>query len=117
MRLDVEVVNNDIPLLISKGAMKQMGLTLDFSTDTVTLSNGKVIKLMCTSSGHYCLPLSQTLLDRCEVNVVLNLEPLKTSTREQKKKKALKLHKQFFTCNKREVVKVDCFKWKQRCSV
>ena len=56
MRLGVEIVDNEIPLLISKSSMKKMGINLDFITDSVKLADGKLIKLHCSSSGHYLLP-------------------------------------------------------------
>ena len=48
--LDVEVVANDIPLLVSKDAMKQMGIKLDFSRDTIII-DGDEINILCTSTG------------------------------------------------------------------
>jgi hypothetical protein len=51
-RLTVEISQADIPLLLSKGAMKQMQMKLNFSTDTVMLKEEE-IDLDCTSSGHY----------------------------------------------------------------
>ena len=61
--IDIEVVENEIPLLISKGAMKQMGMKLDFEND-VAIIRGEKLKLLCTSSGHYCcLPLNFTWLE------------------------------------------------------
>ena len=106
MSIDVEIVNNEIPLLVSKGAMKQMKLSLDFDKDTVTLANGKKIKLTCTSSGHYCLPLSRTLLDANNVNFVLYTNSLVNLSRGEKKKKALKLHKQFSHATKERLLQL-----------
>ena len=51
-----DVVDSDIPLLLSKGAMKQMKMRLDLENDTVEVM-GVSVALNCTSSGHYCLPL------------------------------------------------------------
>ena len=106
MDLDVEVVKSEIPLLISKGAMKQMGVTLDFAKDTVRFDNGKEIKLICTSTGHYCLPLTKKLLDVNEVNVILHLQSLETLSKDEKKKKAIKLHKQFSHATKERLLRL-----------
>ena len=46
------------PLLFSKEAMKKGNATVNFSTDEITII-GSTIKLLFTSSGHYCLPLNQ----------------------------------------------------------
>ena len=52
--LETEVVKNDIPLLLSKESMKRGRAKIDFTNDTIDLS-GKVIPLVCTSSGHYAI--------------------------------------------------------------
>ena len=57
-----DVVSNDIPLLLSRSAMKRSNMVLDFVNDTVNVL-GETIGLECTLSGHYCIPLSNTLLD------------------------------------------------------
>jgi hypothetical protein len=71
-RLTVEISQADIPLLLSKGAMKQMQMKLNFSTDTVMLKEEE-IDLDCTSSGHYCLPLSVFNLDSDSCNITLTV--------------------------------------------
>ena len=58
-----DVVNSDIPLLLSKDAMKRGGTCLNFEDDTVTMSKKK-IPLSCTSSGHYYIAITKPLLDK-----------------------------------------------------
>ena len=48
--MDIDIVEHAIPLLISKGAMKQMGMTLDFQRD-MALVDGHDVKLVCTPQG------------------------------------------------------------------
>lgn len=91
--MDVEVEKNEIHLLISKGAMKQMGIFFDFTEDMLNL-NGHDINLQCTSTRHYCVPVAQTSLDLTKVNVVLQIL-LDSFNIENKKERAVKLHKQF----------------------
>ena len=55
--ITTEVVESGIPLLLSKGSMKNMNMVLDFKNDTITCG-GHVIYLKNTKSGHYALPLS-----------------------------------------------------------
>ena len=98
--MDVEVIENDIPL-ISKGAMKQIGMWLDFSKDEVMI-DGEVIKLMCTTTGHYCLPVTITNLESYNVYIVLNLHCLQGLTTEEKEKKAQKLHRRFSHAQKED---------------
>ena len=58
-----DVVNSDIPLLLSKDAMKKAGTCLNFEDDTVTMLKKK-IPLSCTSSGHYYIPVTKPLPDK-----------------------------------------------------
>ena len=104
MLMDVEVVQSEIPLLISKGAMKQMGISLDFQKDIMKL-NGRNIKLQCTSTGHYCVPVAKTSLDSPNVNVVLHFS-LDGLSIKKKKEKAIKLHKQFSHAKKDRLLKL-----------
>ena len=52
-----DVVKCNLPLLLSKQAMKRAKMTIDFEHDTVTVM-GKTTKLENTSSGHYRLSIS-----------------------------------------------------------
>ena len=58
-----DVVERDIPLLLSKPEMKKHGFILNMKDDTLEVEDRKV-ELDMTSSGHYYLPLKQ-----CEVEV------------------------------------------------
>ena len=55
--IPVEVVTAEIPLLIGKNTMKEIGMHLNFQTDTATVG-GEKIPLSCTTSDHYCLSLN-----------------------------------------------------------
>ena len=56
-RLTTDVVDSNIPLLLSRRSMKRSEMVLDFKNDTVRV-NGRDIKLKITHTGHYALPLS-----------------------------------------------------------
>ena len=58
-----DVVHSDIPLLLSKDAMKKAGTCLNFEDDTVTMLKKK-IPLRCSSSGHYYIPITKPLPDK-----------------------------------------------------
>ena len=90
--MTIDMVKNEIPLLISKGAMKQMEMQIDFRNDTVT-AMGQTIKLESTSSGHYVIPV--TTIGNESSKVVLHLQDIQKLSKHQKTTKALKLHKQF----------------------
>ena len=55
--ITTDVVQSNIPLLLSKQALKKCNVKLNFTTDTINIVN-QDIKLKCTSSGHYALPLT-----------------------------------------------------------
>ena len=49
--LEVEIVKEEVPLLISTPAMKKAGVILNFKDDTADF-NGQVFKLDVLTSGH-----------------------------------------------------------------
>ena len=51
MLLELDVVKNNIPLLISKGAISKLGMKIDL-TRHKTERNAEVMKLLCISSIH-----------------------------------------------------------------
>ena len=93
--LNIDIVANDIPLLLSRKAMKNAGVTLDFENDNATVF-GNLVKLITTKSGHYAIPISPY----CNIlnNIVSGNNPNVTLTITQQKSKydiGLKLHRQF----------------------
>ena len=52
----IDVIPSDIPLLLSKGHMKQIGISLNMTDDTAT-ANGKPLKVSTTSAGHFIVSL------------------------------------------------------------
>ena len=96
--IETNVVDSEIPLLLSKAAMKKAGSKLDFCHDTVTML-GENVKLSFTESGHYCIPtpnkkqlISQNGKD--QVKIVLHVSDLSSKGTEEKRKMILKLHQQ-----------------------
>ena len=92
-----EVIKKDIPLLLSKASLKKAGACLDLKNDKA-LMFGQEIQLQLTSSGHYCVDIKSAkdferkpyLLSSHEV-LMINDE----MNPSEKKKKLVKLHKQF----------------------
>ena len=89
-----DVIDADIPLLLSKTAMKRARMTLNFNNDTAEMF-GKRIKLLCTTSGHYHVPISRPPLDRGKLRYILFLNNIDKKGKVEKLKIATKLHKQF----------------------
>lgn len=86
--INADVVPNDIPLLLGKSSMKKARMSLNLVDDTVSVFE-KTIKLGCTSTGHYFLPLL-SIQPETHANVLLTID-----SNENKRKVTLKLHKQF----------------------
>ena len=54
--VEANIVERDLPLLLSKASLKKAGAVLDFTSDTLQF-NGECINLFETESKHYCIPL------------------------------------------------------------
>ena len=87
--ITTDVVDSDIPLLLSKPDMKRFGMTLDLVNDTASIF-GKKVELDTTSSGHYCLPLRECVVPVEGVHLAVEDEDP-----SKKEKMILKLHRQF----------------------
>ena len=56
-KITTDVVDCNVPLLLSKRSMKSAEMVLDFKSDTAVIGNVKN-KLSCSTSGHYMLPIA-----------------------------------------------------------
>ena len=85
--IETDIIESDIPMLLSKSAMKKAGMKLDLVNDKAEVY-GKTVNLQSTSAGHYCIPLRDTSIDIecCFTGVESDEEISKVIT---------KLHKQF----------------------
>ena len=93
--LEMDVVDSDLPLLLSKKAMKKAQMKIDLASDTVT-AFGNQEKLLITSGGHYCMSLMNLMNDEKNEysNDVLAVDLLNSEGQEQYEA-VEKLHKQF----------------------
>ena len=82
-----DVIDSDIPLLLSKSDMKRMQMCLDLKNDTAQIM-GKTAILNCTSAGHYCIPI---LREEVPVFTV----DLNDISDKERKKELVKLHRVF----------------------
>jgi hypothetical protein len=106
LKIDVDVVSNNIPLLFSRPSMERGGVIINTKDNTAEVL-GEEIKLVQTSSGHLCLPLTNKLLvGDMKDSIVLNISSLENCTKEQKRLKAMKLHKQFSHASKEKLLKL-----------
>ena len=99
-----DVVDCEIPLLLSKDSMKKADSKLDFVNDVIVMS-GQQIQFHYTSNGHYCIPitpkqipignLSSKYNPTVPMEVFLSAENLDQRNFKKKQAIATKLHRQF----------------------
>lgn len=109
--ITTDVVKYDIPLLLSKEAMKKANTKIDFKQDKVIIF-GKEINIKFTSTGHYCIKLDNYFSEENYVksNIVLFCKSITKSSSLEKQKIALKLHRQFSHPNSSRLINLlnDC---------
>ena len=114
--IESDIVEADVPLLLSKEALKKAETVLDFNNDTA-LMFGEKQTLIATESGHYAIPLSITKeRDAKEQQIALI-----TNASEKVEKNDLivpykiadKLHRQFCHCSAGKLIKLikDSNRW------
>ena len=94
--IEAEVVDCDIPLLLSKDSLKRAQTILDINNDKVSMF-GKQVDVQFTSSGHYCIDIADNK-DQSSIEVDFKEIVLLTNSTTPKQKKRdilLKLHIQF----------------------
>ena len=89
--IKTDVVESDIPLLLSRKSMKVAGVKMDLEHDTANIF-GKDISLNLTTSGHYCIPIDRT--EEISVADAFTVSLDKTSVKDRYSM-LLKLHRQF----------------------
>ena len=89
--IKTDIVESDIPLLLSRTAMKTAGVKMDLENDTAEIL-GKSVSLNLTSSGHYCIPIDKADIIHVEEVHAVQIETL---GRKQRYATLLKLHRQF----------------------
>ena len=93
--LETEVVDTELPLLISKSAMKASGMVLDFQKDTAQFGDQE-LPLQTSSSGHYLISLKkEDTIDEPNTSEALIAMNMESKDDAEKKKIAVKLHQQF----------------------
>ena len=100
--IEANIVEKDLPLLLSKASLKKAGAVLDFTNDTLKF-NGECINLFETQSKHYCVPLcnKKRLVigpehwKRPSLVLTVTEEAMFGKDPQEIKRKVEKLHRQF----------------------
>jgi len=94
--IEVDIVRNKLPLLISKPQMSKLGFIIDTRKHEVRIDGvDEPMKLTTTVSGHYKMPVAQVLavlVQECHITV--DSGKLLGYDTKEKRQKALKLHRQ-----------------------
>ena len=90
--LNTDIVESDIPLLLSRRSMKNADMTIDFKNDNAFIF-GQPTKLFVTKSGHYAIPISpfKTILNNVTTGTNTNVTLIATESNRWKSNIALKL--------------------------
>lgn len=106
-----DVVESDIPLLLSRKAMKTAGVKMDLETDTARIF-GKDVALNLTTSGHYCIPIDRAEQISVSEVFAVNFESM---DRKDRYKTLNKLHRQFAhpPSKKLKALLQDAGQWKE----
>ena len=98
-----DVVDEDIPLLLSKASLKKANSKIDFYNDSIHIL-GQNLRLFETKTGHYVLPIKKEIAILESINESSRIKnsserkptvTLISQTKMTVKDKAIKLHRQF----------------------
>ena len=103
--IEADLVDCSIPLLLSHESCRKARMCLNFCEYKATILD-KTVNLGKTSSGHYTISLSNKIINlECKTPcVVLNVSSLEGISKEEKMKKAKKLHRQFGHAPERKLI-------------
>ena len=104
VRIETEVIESDIPLLISKTFMKKLGMVINLENDRVYWKKGEIKDLKVTSSGHYAVAINKCQNFEDERNFMKYV--LYSYGARDSKAKAVKLHRQFAHPSKEKLIKL-----------
>ena len=93
--LEADVIESDIPLLLSKESMKKAATQIDFLTDKVIML-GEQMHIKSLKSGHYAVSLSKVgSIDNGIATVESVFLTIEDLDNKAKRKACIKLHSQF----------------------
>ena len=103
--VQADVVEYDIPLLLSKKALSKAKTQIDYQKDKVNIF-GKKVKIYFPATGYCCIKLESKLSDEnvFKSNVVFLCSNVQTLSNTEKYKVALKPHRQFYHPEKQRLL-------------
>lgn len=112
--IKTDVVDSEIPLLLSKTAMKNAKIKLDLENDKALIF-GKEINLDSTTCGHYCIPLNGSAISTSDCL----LADIQKSDIKKKELQLVTIHKQFAhpSFDKMKALLQDASFWDDDCNM
>ena len=88
----MDLIDSDIPLLLSRKAMEKAKMKIDFSDRTVT-AFGKTVPMQSAKSGHSILPIQPPSKDNLQQKfAVIKFD---SASRTEQKQGMRRIHRQF----------------------
>jgi hypothetical protein len=104
--IETDIVDADIPMLLSKTSLKNARALLDFDSDTAVMF-GEKITLIATASGHYAVPLTVARYEnQAQQQIALVTRIASKVLDDDTNKVAEKLHRQFCHCSANRLIKL-----------
>ena len=93
--LSVDIVECEIPLLLSNNSLKRANASLDFGSDEIVFL-GEKVPVNISKSGHYFIRLSRDISSlSLDTHRILITSPIDPNNLTESRRIILKLHKQF----------------------
>ena len=70
VKIKTDVIDSEIPLLLSRNEMKNLGAKIDLKNDRAEIF-GKTVLINVTHSGHYSLPINNKTNKRASIDIPL----------------------------------------------
>ena len=94
----MDVIENNIPLLLSKDTIKKANTQIDFAIDKIIILN-KEVPVKFTTSGHYCVPIGKIVDDNHDKVLkresLLFCDDVSELSNDDKQQIVIKLHHEF----------------------
>ena len=89
--MHVNIAPSNIPLLLSKGSLKQENMKLNFENNTIAAFR-QPINLIVTKSGHYTIPITNNKCTQNDLNITDQQITLTLTNNKSDRDLAIKSH-------------------------
>ena len=89
--MHVNIAPSNIPLLLSKGSLKQENMKVNFENNTIAAFQ-QPINLIVTKSGHYTIPITNNKCTQNDLNITDQQITLTLTNNKSDRDLAIKSH-------------------------